>query len=92
MHWKNDDKTIIGNDVWVGYGATILRGVNIGNGAIIGAGAVVTKDVPPYAVVAGVPAKIIRFRFDDNKIDSLQKSNWWDKPFDYEWMVKMSEH
>lgn len=71
----------IGNDVWVGYHATILPGVSrIGDGAIVAAGSVVTHDVPPYAVVAGVPAKIIKFRFSDNIIDELLKIKWWDWP------------
>lgn len=69
---------IIGNDVWIARDAIILRGVNIGNGAVIAANAVVTKDVPPYAIVAGSPAKIINFRFDEKTIDILQKSKWWE--------------
>ncbi len=60
-------ETRIGLDVWVGHGATVLRGVSIGDGAIIGAGAVVTKDVPAYAIVGGVPAKVLRFRFDEGQ-------------------------
>lgn len=69
----------IGNDVWIGYGALILGGVTIGDGACIGAGAIVTKDVPPYAIVGGVPAKIIKYRFSQNKIDELLKEKWWNK-------------
>lgn len=73
-------KTIIGNDVWVGSHALIMGGVNIGNGAVVGAGAVVVKDVPPYAVVGGVPARIIRYRFSDDVINRLQSIAWWDLP------------
>ena len=67
----------IGNDVWIGARATILDGVNVGDGAVIAAGAVVTKDVPPYAVVGGVPAKVIKYRFDDNRIKELLEEEWW---------------
>ena len=70
-------KTIIGNDVCIGSRAIIMQGVNVGTGAAIGAGAVVTKDVPPYAVVAGCPAKIIKYRFNDDIINKLLKSQWW---------------
>ena len=70
-------RTYIGNDVWIGSRAIILQGVNIGTGAVVGAGAVVTKDVPPYAVVAGCPAKIIKYRFDSDIICRLLKSEWW---------------
>lgn len=69
--------TNIGNDVWIGEGAMIKQGVTIGNGAVIGAMAMVTKDVPPYAIVAGIPAKVIRYRFDEKTIKVLQKSEWW---------------
>lgn len=71
-------QTVIGNDVWIGTGAIILHGVQIGDGAVIASGAVVTKDVPPYAVVGGVPAKVIKYRFDENTVDRLLKSRWWD--------------
>lgn len=71
--------TTIGNDVWVGFGATILGGVTIGDGAIVAAGAVVTKDVPPYAIVGGVPAKVIRYRFTEEQITQLLQLKWWDK-------------
>lgn len=67
----------IGNDVWIGCRAMVLDGVTIGDGAIIAAGAVVTKDVPPYAIVGGVPAKIIKFRFQPNEIQKLLESKWW---------------
>ncbi len=70
-------KTTIGNDVWIANRAIILQGITIGNGAVVGAGAVVTKDVPPYAIVAGNPARIIRYRFPDNTIHSLQEIAWW---------------
>lgn len=70
-------QTVIGNDVWIGHRAIILQGVTIGNGAVIGAGAVVTKDIPPYAIVVGVPAKIVRYRFNKEIIDSLEDIKWW---------------
>ena len=76
----NKGDTIIGNDVWFGYDSTILPAVKIGDGAIIGAKAVVTKDVPSYSVVGGNPAKIIKMRFDDNTIEELLKIKWWDWP------------
>lgn len=68
---------IIGNDVWIGSNAVVLGGVRVGNGAVIGAGSVVTKDVPPYAVVGGVPARIIKYRFDEDKIQRLNEIRWW---------------
>lgn len=68
----------IGNDVWIGNGAKVLKNVHVGDGAVIGAGAIVTKDVPPYAVVAGNPAKIIKKRFSDQLIKRLLKIKWWD--------------
>lgn len=67
----------IGNDVWVGYGATIVGPVAIGDGAIIGAGAVVVRDVPAYSVAVGVPAKVVKFRFSDEQIRALKKIQWW---------------
>ena len=70
-------RTIIGSDVWIGHSATIKSGVKIGHGAIIGACALVTKDVPPYAVVGGVPAKVIKFRFPQEEISKLLKLEWW---------------
>ena len=70
----------MGNDVWLGYESVILSGVTIGDGAIIGARAVVTKDVPPYTIVGGVPARPIRKRFDNSVIDALLQLRWWDWP------------
>lgn len=67
----------IGNDVWIGANAIILRGVTIGDGAVVAAGAVVTKDVPPYAIVGGCPARLIRFRFEKRIIDKLMDLKWW---------------
>lgn len=75
--------TIIGNDVWIGDSALLLEGIKIGDGAVVAAGAVVTKDVPPYAVVAGIPAKIIRYRFKEDEIESLLKIKWWDQSADW---------
>ena len=71
-------ETIIGNDVWVGLRVTIKAGVKIGTGAVIGAGSVVTHDVPPYAIVAGVPATIIKYRFSEGVIKELLNSRWWE--------------
>ncbi|SEP21163.1 CatB-related O-acetyltransferase [Propionispora vibrioides] len=76
--WDNKGDIVIGNDVWIGYEAFIMSGVHIGDGAIIGARAVVTKDVPPYTVVGGVPAKPIRKRYDDAVIEVLLQAKWWD--------------
>ncbi|MCF8427096.1 MAG: CatB-related O-acetyltransferase [Bacteroidia bacterium] len=70
----------IGNDVWIGGNVTILNGVKIGTGSIIAYGAVVTKDVEPYSIVGGIPAKIIRYRFEKSEINFLMDSNWWDLP------------
>lgn len=70
----------IGNDVWIGTRAMVKDGVNIGDGAIIAAGAIVTKDVPPYAIVGGVPAKIIKYRFDEQTIKDLLELQWWNLP------------
>lgn len=72
--------TVIGNDVWIGYGAMILPGARIGNGAIIGAGSVVRGEIPPYAIVTGNPAEVRRFRFDPETVERLQALNWWDWP------------
>ena len=76
--WDNKGDIIIGNDVWIGYEAIIMSGVHIGNGAIIGTRAVVTKDVEPYTIVGGVPAHFIKKRFDDETIKKLQAICWWD--------------
>ena len=78
MPLKGD--TVVGNDVWIGQNATILPGVHIGDGAIIGCNSTVASDVPPYTVVAGNPAKPLRKRFDDELIDLLLRLRWWDKP------------
>lgn len=83
-------KTIVGNDVWIGRSAIVLSGVNVGNGAVIGAGAVVTKDVPAYGIVAGNPAKLIRFRFEKDTINELEEINWW--ALEEEVIVKLAEH
>jgi virginiamycin A acetyltransferase len=76
--WDNKGDIVIGNDVWIGYEAIILAGVHIGDGAIIGARAVVTKDISPYAIVGGVPAKFIKSRFPDETVAMLQEIKWWD--------------
>ncbi len=78
--WDQKGDIMIGNDVWIGYEAVILSGVTIGDGAVIGCRAVVTKDIPPYTIVGGVPAKPIRKRFDEETIKELQKIKWWDWP------------
>lgn len=81
-------RVVIGNDVWIGSGATILGGVRIGDGAIVAAGAVVTKNVQPYEIVGGVPAKVIRKRFKEDQIEKLLVLKWWEK--DEVWLQKYS--
>lgn len=76
--WDNKGDIVIGNDVWIGYETVIMAGVHIGDGAIIAAHAVVTKDIPPYTIVGGTPAKEIRKRFDADTIQQLLKLKWWD--------------
>jgi acetyltransferase-like isoleucine patch superfamily enzyme len=76
--FRSTEKTIIGNDVWIGWGATIKDGVKIGNGAIIGCSSLVLKDVPAYAIVVGNPARIIRYRFSEEIIERLEKLKWWE--------------
>ena len=78
--WDNKGDIVVGNDVWIGYEAVILAGVTIGDGAIIGARAVVTKDVAPYTIVGSVPAKLIRRRFSDEIIAQLESMQWWNWP------------
>ena len=75
--WDNKGDIVIGNDVRIGYGAVILSGVTIGDGAIIGTNALVTKDVAPYTIAGGIPAKPIRKRFSEEKISALMKIKWW---------------
>lgn len=76
--WDNKGDIVIGNDVWIGFEAVILAGVKIGDGAIIGTRAVVTKDVPPYSIVGGIPAKVIRKRYSPDIIELLLSLRWWD--------------
>lgn len=76
--WDNKGDIVIGNDVWIGLEAVILAGVKIGDGAIIGTRAVVTKDVPPYSIVCGIPAKVIRKRYSPDIIEQLLSLRWWD--------------
>lgn len=80
------ERTVIGSDVWLGLRSIILDGIRVGDGAIVGAGAVVTKDVAPYAVVAGVPARLLRYRFDQETIEFILGTRWWDK--DDAWLAK----
>ncbi len=91
--WVNESavnpfkRVIVGNDVWIGVRTMVMGGVKIGDGAVIGAGSIVTKDIPPYAVVAGVPAKVIRYRFPQEQIEALMSHPWWELPED-----KLREH
>ena len=78
--WDNKGDIVIGNDVWIGYEAIVMAGIHIGDGAIIASRAVVTKDVPPYTIVGGVPAKPIRKRFSDEVISQLLSIKWWEWP------------
>ena len=81
---------IIGNDVWIGDNVLILEGVRIGNGAVIATGSVVTKDIPDYAVAAGVPAQVKKYRFSEEEIAFLNKIRWWDREID--WLRKHGDH
>lgn len=81
---------VIGNDVWIGANVTLLEGIKVGDGAVVAAGAVVTKDVPPYAIVGGVPARILGYRFSDDKIQWLMQKKWWDKS--EEWLEEKADY
>lgn len=78
--WDNRGDIVVGNDVWIGYEAVVMAGVTIGDGAIVASRAVVTRDVPPYAIVGGVPAKVIKYRFDPATVESLLRIKWWEWP------------
>ncbi len=88
--WDNKGDIVIGNDVWIGYEAVIMSGVHIGDGAVIGTRAVVTKDVPPYTIVGGVPARPIRRRFDEETVEKLLKLRWWER--DEAWIREKLPH
>lgn len=77
---RRGDRVIVGNDVWIGHAAILLSGVSVGDGAVIAAGAVVSRDVAPYTIVGGVPARPIRKRFEDHVAESLARIAWWDWP------------
>lgn len=72
------NKAEIGNDVWLGANVVVMQGVKIGDGAVVGANAVVTKDIPPYAIAVGIPAKVVRYRFPEETVYALKQSKWWD--------------
>jgi acetyltransferase-like isoleucine patch superfamily enzyme len=84
-HPSSKGDIVIGNDVWLGYGCTILSGVNIGHGAVVGANSTVTRPVRPYAIMVGSPAREVRRRFSDDEVDALLQLAWWDWP---DWKVQ----
>lgn len=88
-YFKEFEEISVGHDVWIGNNVVIMGGVNIGNGSIVAAGAVVTKDVKPYEVVGGIPAKHIKYRFDEELITTIQKTEWWN--MDEKWFEKNYE-
>ena len=81
-NWPNKGDSVVGNDVWFGHQSLVMPAVTVGSGAVIAARSIVTKDVPPYAIVAGNPAKIIKMRFDDQIISTLLEIAWWEWPID----------
>lgn len=81
-HPRSKGPVVIGNDVWIGHGAVILSGVTIGDGAVVGAGSLVAKSVAPYSLVAGNPARLVRYRFSDEQIAALLRIRWWDWPIE----------
>ena len=81
--WDNKGDIVIGNDVWIGYEAILLAGVTIGDRAVIGTRALVTKDVPPYTIVGGTPARVLRKRFSEDTISALLRLKWWDWPIEH---------
>lgn len=81
FEWRRSFRCEMGNDVWIGHGAIVLPGRTIGDGAAIGAGAVVTKDVPPFAIVVGNPGRVLRYRFAPDVVESLRRIAWWDWPY-----------
>jgi len=82
-YFNEFEQIVIGNDVWIGSNCILVDGITVGDGAVIGTGSVVTKNIPPYAIVGGVPAKIIRYRFEKYEIESLLEFKWWDKDVDW---------
>lgn len=83
QYFNEFSTTVIGNDVWIGARSIVLDGISIGDGAIVAAGSVVTKNVAPFTIVGGVPAKFIRYRFLADEIELIQKSSWWNRDFDW---------
>jgi hypothetical protein len=77
FHWRRLQKVTIGHDTWIGHGVVIMPGIKIGHGAVIGSNSVVTRDIPPYAIAVGSPAKVIRRRFSKDISDALEKTEWW---------------
>jgi acetyltransferase-like isoleucine patch superfamily enzyme len=94
-HPRSKGPVVVGNDVWIGEGATIMSGITIGDGAVIAARSVVTKNVPPYAIVAGSPAQIRKYRFSEEQITALLRIRWWDWPYEQiraAWPLLLSEN